>query len=409
MTAWPGAQIAWYYHLPAACVDEEVEDLVDASLLPLIQAHRATGRKVLLALTGALVDRIAAVRPSANEEVRALVEDGLCELGGTTYHEVFPPLLPLHYLRRQIERDVETKHARFAIEPTAFYPPNLTWTSTLPALIAEAGYGGALLDEDHYVLATSTQLWRWTVQRGSRLETTLHETMIDRRELHRPYVHSVRADVARRLVCFVRDFGLVRRISFGTAGVLHRPLEEEAIDAAAADVVRLVEGGGRITLADDGDRINPVSLAGYRRFLELLPPGATVLPGDLGSDLAGATELLYLPSFSIADVREFWLHDLDSLHYARVLDEIYRTGVPEELEDVLLELQDVFFLFWKTLPRKSYYLDRLLALWREVCDGEQSTRFRSLGRVRPADPAGDGRAGKKNCRTASLATTKGSA
>lgn len=367
-TAWPGVQIAWYYHLPAVCRDEEVEDLVDTSLLPLVQAHRATGHKVVLALTGALVDRITAVRPSAIEEVGRLVDEGLCELGGTTYHEVFPPLLPLHYLRLQIKRDLETKGARFGIEPTAFYPPNFTWTSTLPALLAEAGFGEALLDEDHYVLATSTQLWRWTVQRGSRLATTLHETMVDRRELHRPYVHPVRGSVAGRLVCYVRDFDLVRRISFGTTGVLHRPLEDDAIKAAAADVARLVKGGGRVTLADDGDRINPVSLAGYRRFLELLQPGATVLPSDPGADAAGATELLYLPSFSIADVRGFWLHDLDALHYARILDEIYRVGVPEELEDALLELQDVFFLFWKTLPRKSYYLDRLLELWRQVCD-----------------------------------------
>jgi hypothetical protein len=171
----------------------------------------------------------------------------------------------------------------------------------------------------------------------------------------------------------VRDFGLVRRISFGTLGALHRPLDEEAIGAAAADVVQLVEAGGRITLADDGDRINPVSLAGYRAFLELLPPGATVCPRDLNREIAGATELLYLPSFSIADVRGFWLHDLDGLHYARILDEIYRAGVPDELEDALLELQDVFFLFWKILPRKRYYLDRLLALWRSVCDGERSS------------------------------------
>jgi hypothetical protein len=67
-------------------------------------------------------------------------------------------------------------------------------------------------------------------------------------------------------------------------------------------------------------------------------------------------------------VHGFWLHDLDALHYAKILDEIHRAGVPRELEDVLLELQDVFFLFWKTLPRKSYYLHRLLALWRRVCD-----------------------------------------
>jgi Glycosyl hydrolase family 57 len=367
MTARPGLQIAWYYHLPAVCTDEEVGDLVDTSLLPLVEAHRETGRKVVLALTGALVDRVADVRPSALGSVTGLVEDGLCELGGTTYHEVFPPLLPLRYLHLQIERDLETKRARLGVEPTVFYPPNFTWTATLPVLLAEAGFESALLDEDHYVLATSTQLWRWTVQRGSRLATTLHETIVERRELHRPYVHPVRGGLEGRLVCFVRDFDLVRRISFGTAGVLHRPLEEDAIGAAAGAVAGLVEGGGRVTLADDGDRINPVSLAGYRLFLERLAPGTTVLPGDLGTGSGEETELLYLPSFSIADVHAFWLHDLDALNYTRILDEIHRAGVPEELEDALLELQDVFFLFWKTIPRKAYYLDRLLDLWRQVC------------------------------------------
>jgi Glycosyl hydrolase family 57 len=377
VTGWPGVQLAWYYHLPAASSDAEIEDLVDTSLLPLVHVHRTTGRKVVLALTGALIDRVATVRPSAVEEVRRLVESGLCELAGTSYHEVFPPLLPLRYMRLQIERDVETKRARFGLEPTLFYPSNFTWTSTLPRLLADAGYSGVIVDEDHYVLATSTQLWRWTVKRGSRMETTLHETMLDRRELHRPYIHPDRDEKKRRLWCFVRDFDLVRRISFGTAGVLHRPLEKEAIGAAAADVVRLIDSGGRITLADDGDRINPVSLAGYRAFLELLPADAVVCARDLEREIAGTTELLYLPSFSIAGIREFWLHDLDALHYTSILDEVYRAGIPEELEDELLELQDVFFLFWKTLPRKRHYLDRLLTLWGRVCEGQRSSRSRS--------------------------------
>ena len=50
----------------------------------------------------------------------------------------------------------------------------------------------------------------------------------------------------------------------------------------------------------------------------------------------------------------------------RVLDEIYRAGVPDEYEDALLELQDVFFLFWKTLARKRYYAERLMQLWTQV-------------------------------------------
>jgi hypothetical protein len=370
VTHWAGLQIAWYYHLPTISSDAEVEDLVETSLLPLVHVHRITGRKVLLVLSGALIDRVARVRPSALEELRTLVHDGLCELGGTTYHEVFPPLLPLRYMRRQVERDVESKSRCFGMQPTAFYPPNFTWTSTLPSMLSDIGYTAIILDEDHYVLSTSTQLWRWTVQRGSRIATTLHETMVDRRELHRPWVHQTRAGGSRRLVCYVRDFALVERLSLGTTGVLHRPFNADEIGSAAADVTDLVESGARITLADDGDRINPVSLASYRLFLELLSQRAVVCPGDINEEAEGATELLYLPSFSIADVREFWLSDLDGMHYAKILDEIYRVGVPDELEDELLELQDVFFLFWKTLPRKRYYLDRLLDLWERVCGPE---------------------------------------
>jgi hypothetical protein len=271
-------------------------------------------------------------------------------------------------MRLQIEQDVDLKRRRFGMQPTVFYPPNFTWTSTLPSMLSDIGYTAIILDEDHYVLSTSTQLWRWTVQRGSRMATTLHETMVDRRELHRPWVHRTGDGGSKRLMCFVRDFDLVERISLGTSGALHRPFDEKAIGAAVADLTDLVESGARITLADDGDRINPVSLAGYRLFLELLSQSAVVCPSDIDEEPEGATELLYLPSFSVADVREFWLSDLDGMHYAKILDEIYRVGVPDELEGELLELQDVFFLFWKTLPRKRYYLDRLLDLWERVCE-----------------------------------------
>ena len=133
----------------------------------------------------------------------------------------------------------------------------------------------------------------------------------------------------------------------------------------AEELRACVAAGGRVTLADDGDRVNPVSLAGYETLLRSLPSEAvvTVAPAD---DERPEHALLYLPSFSLADQWRFWLEDVDAVAYTRALDEIHRRGLPPELDNEMLELQDVFFLFWKVSPRKRYYLEKLYARMRQL-------------------------------------------
>lgn len=358
-------QLVWYYHQPTVSTDAEVNDMVVTSLLPLLRAHAATSRKFTIAITGVLVERLAEVAPSALAQLRALLESGICELGGTTYHEAFPPFLPIRYLRRQLDRDLTVKAAHLGDAPTFFHPTAFTWASSLAFILPEFGFRRFVIDETHYTYATATQLWRWTVGPNAQLASTLQTTMLDRRELHIPYRY--RTDDSQSLTCFIRDFELVREFSLGSSGLIHRPLESEARDRFLEYVTRL-EGGGRcLTLADDGDRITPVSLAAYQRVLHEFPEDVFVTPRD-GCGEREEKELVYLPSFSIADHHNFWLADIDSVHYLRLLDEMYARGVPRELEDDLLELQDVFFLFWKTVPRKRYYLEKALTLWKRVCD-----------------------------------------
>lgn len=368
-------QLLWYYHQPTVSTDAEVNDLLLTSFLPLVRSHAASSRKVTIAITGALVDRIARVDPRALDELRALLDDGICELAGTTYHEAFPPFLPVRYLKRQIERDLDVKWSRLRHVPTLFHPTAFTWSGALQEILPELGFHRLVIDEAHYVYATSTQLWRWTVGSNTQLASVLQPTFLDRGELHRPYSYAIDDD--RSLICFIRDLELVRDLSFGSTGAIHHPLEGQVLEELIERLTGLLRHDTCITLADDGDRVNPVSLVPYQRLLDALPEDAFSTPGENTED-ARLKPLSYLPSFSIADHHQFWLVDLDSVHYLRLLEEIYRSDVPLELEEDVLELQDVFFLFWKTVPRKRYYLEKALALRDRVSDSNRSDQ--SLGR-----------------------------
>jgi hypothetical protein len=355
--------MVWYYHQPTVSTDAEVNDMLLTSFLPLVRSHAATSRKVTIAITGVLVDRIARIAPNTLNEFRALLDSGVCELAGTTYHEVLPPFVPIRYLKRQIERDLTAKWSHLRQIPTFFHPTAFTWSGALQEILPDLGFRRLVIDEAHYAYATSTQLWRWTVGQNANLTSILQPTFFDRRELHRPHRYAIDAD--RSLMCFIRDVELVRDLSFGSIGSIHQPLEREALDEFIERLANLCRADSRITLADDGDRINPVSLAPYQRLLHALPEDAFLTPRDDTENVEPKT-LFYLPSFSIADQQQFWLSDLDSVQYLRLLDEIYEYGVPLELEEELLELQDVFFLFWKTVPRKRYYLKKALALWNRI-------------------------------------------
>ncbi len=354
--------LCWYYHLPSIASDAELSELARESLAPLLAIHAKLGLPLTLAITGSLLERIGRREPRLHRTLAARVEAGGVELAGTFQHEIFPPAVPYRHLLAHLERDREAKAALAGRAPTTFHPPNFTWVALLGRILGASGFERVLLHQEHFTLCHATQTWRWDPEPTQALRSVLLDTTLDARERRLPHRHPVELGGERReLTVLFRDFELVRRLSFGTEGAIHRPLDGRALDEAIALARARLDEGSPVVLADDGDRVNAISLSAYERFLEGLPASAFGTVRGLPAD--ASRELAYIPSYSIAPLQAFWLGDLDAVHYLALLGELYALEARGEVEaDELLELEDVFFLFWKVHARKQAYLDRVHAL-----------------------------------------------
>ena len=362
-----GVVVCWYFHLATACTDWEVADMARRSITPLLAAHRKAQQAVVLAISGSLLSRIAEIAPSVIDDIDGLLRQGLCEIAATCQHEVYPPAVPFRFLSLHVSRDVQIKRATFGVTPRIFYPPNLVWVGAFEHILAENGIDSVILDGAHYRLGASAQTWKWTLSDINHIATELLEPDVDPREVWRVVEYRARelpldGSKQRRLRCFFRDNRAVARFSFGNAGLIHCVDDAGASADFVNDLSKQTDAGHLITLADDGDRVNPVSLFRYQGFLHELAAGTCALPADCSPSRA-YPELAYLPSFATAGFDEFVRSGLDSTHYLSLLAELYANDrLDARGVDELLALQDVFFLFWKTLPRKHEYLERLLTL-----------------------------------------------
>jgi hypothetical protein len=248
-------------------------------------------------------------------------------------------------------------------------PPNLVWVGAFESILPDQGISGVILDGGHYTYAVSAQPWRWTMSTMNAFAMDLLDPEVDPAETRRvvPYGWHRRESSANEMLrCFFRDNDAVLRFSFGNQGLLHR-LRDFAGLASFADELRAqISLGSLVTLADDGERVNPLALYTYEAFLHLIGEGACVLPSDC-SVTTKSRELGYLPSYALGDLDDFLRSGIDSRHYIDLLAEIYESErIEAEDEEELLALQDLYFLYWKTNPRKRAYLERLLELRRRL-------------------------------------------
>jgi hypothetical protein len=360
-----GLVLCWYLHLPTVCDDAEVVDLARRSIDPILRAHANAGQPVVLAITGTLLGRLAELTPQTTERLRVLVEAGLCEGAATCFHEVYPPVIPLRYLVRHLELDVALKEDLLGVRPATFFPPNFVWVEAFERILPDLGIGTTILDGSHYRSAVSPQTWTWSAHRIERMGSAMLGPQVDRREARR--VVTYRTDswpqaegVGGRLRCLFRDNDLVARFSFGNTGLIHLDGAGEALDALVAEVRRAVDSGCTVTLADDGDRVNPLSLYQYEAFLARIGDG-TVAPAGSMAPSGDYPDLACLPAFAIDGFDEFLRGGVDSGHYLALLAELTGRRAMEEAVDVeVLDLQDVFVLFWKTVARRRVYFDRVL-------------------------------------------------
>lgn len=355
-----GLLCAWYFHLPVVAGDDEVIELWNHSLEPLLRVHADVGVPANIAITGTLLERLAYGLPRAVDALRESLTRGRCEILGATYHEVAIPLIPLESLRRQLELDWVTKRHLLDVSPTAFYPGNFAWTPTLPTELTRLGYRSILLDSRHFADAMRTQSWRWESAESGMTSVMLETAVLDD-EVHAAYRY---ATADGDLTLIFRSWSLVRQWTFGNTGLLHAPWETSI--PARIEQLREQSTQALLTIADDGDRINPVSLANYRQLLTTCR--ATVLPVSVLEDLPrhrSARILSYLPTFIVGSLDDFWCADADARHYQLLLSELrdrVRGGFVSPMD--LMALEDVFPIFWKNVARKRWYFDRIAELLR---------------------------------------------
>lgn len=353
--------VAWYYHLPSVSTDEEINDIVKTSLGPLLSLHKRYRRPFTLSITGSLLKRIDNTNKSILGLMKELMDIKILEISATFYYEIYPPVVPYEYIKLHIKKDIETKEELLGVAPSTFYPPNFTWVSILSQLLPDFGIRHVILDEDHYKLCFKVQTWKWDLFKTNEMETLLVDTFLDRTELHRIYRHKVKnSDKENTLILFFRNFDIVKKLSFGISGLFHKPLDWGNLEKYLQETISQLDHRDYITLADDGDRINPVSLYNYGKFLKNFNDINFVTPSSINYTNIDLSYVPYLPSYSLGDMRSFWLRDLDSIHYSNLLNDIYALNYClKGVEEDIMELQDVYFIFWKTISRKKYYMEKL--------------------------------------------------
>lgn len=358
-----GFVVAWFYGLPSVSTDEEISDLATRSIRPLLKVHEMLHQPVIIVIAGSLLSRLEGVDPGLIGQMQKLVSAGIVEIGATFFHEIYPPVVPIRYIKRHLVRDLDVKEAWFGYRPTLFYPPNFAWLSVLPYLLLESAIRWVILDSGHFELSSSVQTWKWDIQLKGRMQSFLSSTLIDPRELYRVYRYPVgRESNDSDLRVAFRSFEIVRNLSFGTSGLFHRPLEDAELVEFFRKRFSTLSRGEFVTLADDGDRINATSLSNYERFIQLASEVGIVTPTDIESSDMEFQLIEYLPSYVLGDHRAFWMQDLDSVTYVRMLDDLCERNGAHEIENQILELQESYPLFWKTLARKEYYIRKLYDL-----------------------------------------------
>ncbi len=355
-----GIILVWYYHLPSVSTDSEVQDLVESSIDSLLSIHEQTKVPFILAITGSLLKRIDKFHKKTIYRIQKLIEKDIVEIAATCFYEVYPPILPFDYLRNHLFFDIQFKIQLFGITPLSFYPPNFTWLSIMEPMLRDMGIRNVVLDSGHYSYSCKTQIWRWSTQKNNKLNTILKDTEIDKREFNRVYCLNTEIEKSE-IKIFFRNFKVIEQLCFGNTGLFHKPYSWQELDQYCSELTSNILKNEFVTIADDGDRINPVSIENYSKFLykyNSFPFNRLI---DFDKMKININDMPYLPSFSIGDHNSFWLSDLDGIHYKRLMDEVYeieKNLQTNELIEIVMELQDVYFLFWKTISRKKYYIEK---------------------------------------------------
>ena len=348
--------LAWYFHLPSIASAIEVRDHAYRSLALLMRIHRTHQARVLIAPTGAFLKLCRRDAPEVLDDLLDLYSSGIAEPATTYFYDVDPFSISWSHLEEQVRRDHAYKEELIGRQPAWFFAPSFAWHPASDKLLTTLGIRGALLDSRHLASATTARAWKWSTDPVGSV------TAIDTQPFVSPWEHrrlrTLSAGTQGSLRLVFRDWQLTRALTFGNDAEIHKPDRDILAQLAGCEPQDL------IVLADDGDRIGPTSRRGYEELLDLV--GSTVDWRSLAVEDSQLPWLRELPSFSQPGFDELLRTSLDARAYWSLLDQIAAVPLDSAQLARLLELQDVFYPFWKGCGRRRWYLDTAVELLDEV-------------------------------------------
>lgn len=345
--------IAWYFHLPAVASPIEVRDHAEGSLELLLRHHEETGTPVMVAPTGSFLQLCSAHAPRSLSRLATCVRAGIVTLAATWFYETDPISVSWQSLRFHLESDIQLKTELFGRSPEWFLPGNFIWRPGLELLLAEHDLAGVVLDSRHYAATTRVREWQWDSDAVGSVAVVDHELPVAQWETRSP-----RRLRDSGLTIVFRDWDATRALTFGSDGAMHRrdyePRIAEQIAAADSPTRSLV------VLVDDGDRLTGSTSAAYRHLIDTA--GALRPWPDLLDWPPTSPSLRELPAFTPAGMANFLRHSEDATYYWAAVRELELLSDDGGFTRELLELQDVFYVFWPGAGRRVWYADQIAHL-----------------------------------------------
>ncbi len=161
-------------HQPVGNFGWVIEDVYEHAYSPMLCAlERHPGIRLGLHYTGPLLQWMAANRPEAIAQIRALVERGQVEIVGGGFYEPILVTLPDRDRHGQLVRMRDELEAMFGRRPDGAWLAERVWEPSLAYDLAAAGYSWTVLDDNHLRAASIKEDDMWapltTDDRGRRL------------------------------------------------------------------------------------------------------------------------------------------------------------------------------------------------------------------------------------------------
>ncbi|HEV2617746.1 MAG TPA: alpha-amylase/4-alpha-glucanotransferase domain-containing protein [Candidatus Acidoferrales bacterium] len=141
-------------HQPVGNFDGVIEHAYQKSYLPFVQLLlRHPFLRVGLHYSGGLLEWLEKAHPEYFKNLKTLVEREQVELLGGGFYEPILISIPREDAREQIERLADYIELHFGKRPPGAWLAERVWEPQLPSILAPAGVGYTLVDDNHFLNA----------------------------------------------------------------------------------------------------------------------------------------------------------------------------------------------------------------------------------------------------------------